>query len=223
MRRARHRHGMTTPRFLPAAVLLLTAAALAIAGCAAGTATGNTSAAGSGAPTNGAPAASAAGAAKPGPSATGSYQDQVMAWGRRFAACARAHGIPNFPDPMYPANAEPNGLTWGFALFASVDKPTLGQAANGACADVARQMPPAPDALRPPDATTLAQMRQFAQCMRQHGLPDFPDPKADGTFPIANTPYGGLSPLSPEHPSQAVADADHACRQYSQDWRMRAS
>jgi hypothetical protein len=201
---------MTKARFLPAAALLLTAAALAIAGCSGGTAT-DTNAAGSGAP------------ARPGPSATGSYQDQVMAWGRRFAACARAHGNPNFPDPVYPANAQPSGLTWGFALFASVDKPTLGQAANGACADVARQMPPAPDALLPPDVTTLTHMRQFAQCMRQHGMSDFPDPKADGTFPIANTPYDALTPQDPEHPSRAVADADHACRQYSQDWEMRAS
>src|SRR5690242_5287052 len=155
---------MTTPRFRPAAVLLLTAAALALAGCSGGTATGSAGAAGSGAPASGMPAASAAGAASPGASATGSYQDQVMAWGRRFAACVRAHGNPTFPDPVYPANAQPSGLTWGFALFASVDKPTLGQVANGACADVTRQMPPAPDALRPPDATTLAHMRQYAQC-----------------------------------------------------------
>ena len=209
---------MTKARFLPAAALLLTAAALALAGCSSGTSTGNTHAAGSGAQ-----AASATGAANPRPSATGSYQDQVMAWGRRFAACARSHGNPTFPDPVYPANAQPSGLTWGFALFASVDKRTLGQAANGGCADVARQMPPAPDAVRPPNATTLAHMRQFAQCMRQHGLSDFPDPETDGTFPILNTPYEALSPLSPEHPSQAVADADHACRQYSHDWQMRAS
>jgi hypothetical protein len=213
---------MTKPHFLPAAALLLTVAALAIAGCSGGTATHNTSAARSGAPASGMPAASAAGAASPGPSATGSYQDQVMAWGRRFAACARAHGNPTFPDPVYPADARPSGLTWGFALFASVDKRTLGQAAQ-ACADVTRQMPPAPDALLTPSATTLTHMRQYAQCMRQHGLSDFPDPKTDGTFPILNTPYEALSPLSPEHPSQAVADADHACRQYSNDWQMRAS
>jgi hypothetical protein len=208
---------MTKARFLPAAALLLTAAALALAGCSSGTSTGNTNAAGSGAQ-----AASATGAANPGSSATGSYQDQVMAWGRRFAACAREHGNPTFPDPMYPANAQPSGLTWGFALFASVDKRTLGQAAQ-ACADVARQMPPAPDTLLPPSATTLTHMRQYAQCIRQHGLFDFPDPKTDGTFPILSTPYEALSPLSPEHPSQAVADADHACRQYSHDWQMRAS
>jgi hypothetical protein len=208
---------MTTPRFLPAAALLLTAAALAIAGCTTGTGTGN--AAGSGA---GAPTASAAGAENPAPSATGSYQDRVMAWGRQFAACARSHGIPAFPDPVYPANAQPSGLVWGFNLFATVDKPTLGRA-TGACADVTRQVPPAPDAVLPPDATVLAHMRQFAQCMRRHGQSDFPDPLTDGTFPIANTPYEALSPLSPEHPSQAVAEADHGCRQYSNDWQIRPS
>ncbi|HKT01205.1 MAG TPA: hypothetical protein VJT31_16900 [Rugosimonospora sp.] len=215
---------MTTPRFLPAVALLLSAAALAIAGCNAGTGTDTTNAARSkSAPAGGVPAASATGAANPGPSAAGSYQDQVMAWGRQFAACARSHGNPTFPDPVYPANAQPTGLTWGFSLFANVDKPTLSQAANGPCSDIARQMPPAPDALHPPNATTLTQMRQFAQCMRQHGQSDFPDPKTDGTFPILNTPYEGLSPLSPQHPSPAMGDARRACRQYQNDWDIRAS
>jgi hypothetical protein len=76
------------------------------------------------------------------------------------------------------------------------------------------------DGPRPEDVPKL---REFAKCMRDNGVPDFPDPKADGTFPIANTPYEALSNLSPEHPSPAVADADHACRQYSQDWDIRAS
>jgi len=208
---------MTKPHVLPATALLLMVAALGLAGCSGGRGTDNTNAAGSGATAGG---ASATGAQ---PSATGSYQDQVMAWGRQFAACARSHGNPDFPDPAYPVNAQPSGLTWGFTLFASVDKLVLGQAANGACADVARQMPPAPDALRPPGATTLTHMRQFAQCMRQHGMTEFPDPRSDGTFPVANTPYEALSPLSPAHPSPAVADADHACRRYSLDWQLRAS
>jgi hypothetical protein len=207
---------MTTPRFLPVAALLLATTALTIAGC-------TSNATGSGTPRGGGPGASAVGSASPGPSATGNYQDQVMVWGRRFAACARSHGIPTFPDPVYPADAQPTGLTWGFALFATVDKASLGQAANGACADVARQMPPAPDADSKPSATTLTHMRQYAQCMRQHGMSDFPDPKADGTFPILNTRYVGLSNFSPEHPSPAVGDADQACHQYSNDWEIRAS
>ena len=198
---------MTISHVRPAA-LLLAAVALTIAGCAANPT-------GSGAPASGVPAGSA--------TATGSYPDQVMAWGRRFAACARSHGIPDFPDPVYPADARPSGPLWGFALFATADKAALGQVVNGACADVARQMPPAPDANRPPGATTLAQMRKYAQCMRLQGMSDFPDPKADGTFPILNTRYAGLSNLSPEHPSQALGDADHACRQYQTDWDIQAS
>jgi hypothetical protein len=208
--------GMTNPRFFAAAALLLTAAAPAVAGCTSGTSTGSATG-------PGAPAASVTGAANPGPGATGSYQDQVMAWGRRFAACARAHGNPAFPDPVYPANARPNDVTSGFALFAGVDKRTLGQAANGRCSGVTQQMPPAPDALLKPNGTTLTHMRQYARCMRQHGLSDFPDPKADGTFPILDTRYAALSNLSPEHPSPELVVADQACRQYSLDWEMRAS
>jgi hypothetical protein len=39
-----------------------------------------------------------------------------------------------------------------------------------------------------PNASDLPKLRQFAACMREHGLPDWPDPNADGTFPIAGTP-----------------------------------
>lgn len=210
------RNDMTTPGFLRATTVLLAAAMLAMAGC-------TSNAAGSAASANRVPATSASTKAGAGPSASGSYQDQLMAWGRRFAACARSNGSPNFPDPVYPDNAQPSGALWGFALFATVDKTALGRAANGACADVARQMPSAPDSNPPPSAATLASMRQYAQCMRHHGMSDFPDPKADGTFPILNTRYAGLSDQSPEHPSNAVADADHACREDQDDWAMQAS
>jgi hypothetical protein len=207
---------MTRPRFLPAAALLTTAA-LALAGCG-GTGTDSPHADDSGA-TGG----RATSTISPGSGATDSYHDQIMAWGRRFAACARAHGIPTFPDPVYPVNAQATGSTSGFALFAAVGKRTLAEAVNGACNDIAQQMPPAADADSKPNATTLAHMRQYAQCMRQQGLSAFPDPKADGTFPIGNTRYAGLSNLDPGHPAPAVADADRACHRYSIDWEIRAS
>src|SRR5262249_4126597 len=71
------------------------------------------------------------------------------------------------------------------------DKVSFAQAA-GACSDVARQEPPAPDSLRPPTAQELVIMRQFSQCMRRHGFSSFPDPRSDGTFPIQGGPYDSL-------------------------------
>lgn len=47
---------------------------------------------------------------------------------------------------------------------------------------------------------------QFSQCMRTHGLPNFPDPGAGGGIEIP--PGSGLNPQSP-----AFQSAQHACRE----------
>ena len=215
-----------TKRLLASAALLLTAVALNIAGCSSGTGTNN--AAASRAPTGGTPTASASAAASPAPRPTGTYRDQVMDWGRRFAACARARGISNFPDPVYPAGVGANGPEgstdlfpdsgFGVLLFVGsepgqVDKGTLSRALD-ACSDLARLMPPAPDSTRPVTAAQLAVIRHFSQCMRQHGFPDFPDPRADGTFPIRGGPYDSLLPYHNGGTSQLTnaylaCDKDH--------------
>jgi hypothetical protein len=220
---------MTKPRLLIAAALLTTA--MLVAGCSAGAATDTSGApasagaagadaAGSSAPATGAAAASAA--ASPAANPTGTYRDQIIAWGRRFAACARARGIPRFPDPVYPADWGPNGPNDGNTLFPErymgtalfpLDKGQLVRALD-ACTDVARQEPPAPDSLRPPTARELAIMRQFSQCMRRHGYSDFPDPHSDGTFPIAGGPYDSLLPYRPDGSRQLInaylaCDTDH--------------
>jgi len=155
--------------------------------------------------------------------AGGSYEDLAMAWGRRMADCARSHGFPTFPDPVYPAGLSRENAddTFALALFDSVvDKLTLTEVLE-ACPDLFRQIPPPPESLRPPSAMTLGHMRQFADCLRQHGIADFPDPKADGTFPVLGTPYEGFATgtgLSAEQ-----AGANDACLQFQQEWRLRAS
>jgi hypothetical protein len=149
-----------------------------------------------------------------------------MAWARAFAACARRHGLPTFPDPVFPTG--PTGVipahadvTWALALW-NVDKGTLGQALD-ACPQIARQMPPPPQALEPPTAATLHHMRQFAKCMRDHGQSGFPDPKSDGSFPILGTPYQGLAPFSTTNVGADLLSAMNACLQFQREWRMRAS
>jgi hypothetical protein len=219
---------MTTPRLLATAALLMTAAVLTISGCTSGT--GTTHAAASRAPASGTPAPSpTTAAASPTPIPTGTYRDQVMTWGRQFAACVRAHGIANFPDPVYPAGVAANGPddhdlfpdgSFGTALF-PVDKGMLIRAMSGACSDLARQMPPAPDSIRPVNAAQLAAMRRFSQCMRRHGFADFPDPKADGTFPIQGGPYDSLLPYHNGGTAQ-LTNAYLACDQ-NQRIPMRAS
>jgi hypothetical protein len=205
---------MTKPRLLIGAALLT--AAVLVAGCATGTAT-NPSGTPASAPGAGGSAAGASAAASTAPAATGTYRDQIMAWGLRFAACVRAHGAPNFPDPVYPPNVGPNGphgsifdgFAWGMGLFTITDKAGFA-GPMAACDDVFGQMPPAPDTNHAPTSAEMTILRRFAQCMRRHGFPDFPDPKADGTFPILGGPYASLHPPFHNVPIQ-LGNAFDAC------------
>ena len=69
----------------------------------------------------------------------------------------------------------------------------------------------------------MGRMRRYAECMRERGLAEFPDPRADGTFPIAGTSYAGLAPFASEPLTEALITADNFCRQYQVGWYVRAS
>jgi hypothetical protein len=90
-----------------------------------------------------------------------------------FSQCVRSHGVPNFPDPQAGAtNAKFPG-----AQQLGVSSSQLRTAEN-ACqhllpAGVDDQFPPAEVPL------LLSGMRQFSQCMRSHGVPNWPDPTID--------------------------------------------
>ena len=83
-----------------------------------------------------------------------------------FAQCMRSNGVPNFPDP----NA--NG---GFELSVGFDtsSPTV-KAAQAKCQ---KFLPAGPGSGQPPTAQALANMVKVSQCMRRHGIFDFPDPR----------------------------------------------
>ncbi len=60
----------------------------------------------------------------------------------------------------------------------------------------------------------VEQFRKMAQCMREHGLPDFPDPEPDGGIRLH---AGGGSHLDPDDPTFKAAQ--EACAQYQPDGR----
>jgi hypothetical protein len=82
-----------------------------------------------------------------------------------LARCLRDHGVPNYPDPNASGQEPPNAKQLIFS--------PQGQAAVGACSywgnrihnDVATQ-----------NQAVVGEYVKFAQCMRAHGLPSFPDP-----------------------------------------------
>jgi hypothetical protein len=96
----------------------------------------------------------------------GTQVDQVEA-ARAYALCIRDNGVPDFPDP------DANGQLRGPAHQKQND-PKF-RAAQEKC----RNLAPGGEHQRS-DPATVEQMRKFCQCMRDHGLPDFPDPDPDG-------------------------------------------
>ena len=112
----------------------------------------------------------------------------------RFSECMRANGVSAFPDP----NASGELTIDAVANGSSVDTSTAAfEQAMSACKD-----------LEPPGFTGHGRTAQeqeaaleFAQCIRDHGVKDFPDPGIDDPLvdtrriPSTDTP-GGLSILN---------------------------
>jgi hypothetical protein len=96
----------------------------------------------------------------------GAPVDKVQA-ARAYAQCVRANGVPDFPDP------DADGQFRGLAHEQQND-PKF-QAAQDKC----RNLAPGGEHERS-DPATVEQLRKFSQCMRDHGLPDFPDPDPNG-------------------------------------------
>ena len=87
-----------------------------------------------------------------------------------LVVCARAHGYPTLPDPTVDSN--------GQATFPpGTEKPPA--ATIAACQSIYNRLPASVRGGGPPD---IQMEIKFAQCLRAHGLPDWPDPLADGSF-----------------------------------------
>jgi len=80
----------------------------------------------------------------------------------KFAECIRAHGVSDFPDP----NAK-NDFEYGVSV-----SPAVWKQATTACKDL--QPPGTLSSKRTPKQQSAS--LRFAQCIRDHGVKDFPDP-----------------------------------------------
>jgi len=150
------------PRRVNLSAVVLASAALLAAGCGGGSANPGVARLSSG--TSGAGASNAAtGAGAAGPD-SGSLEAAALA----FAGCMRANGVPHFPDP------KAGGFLFRTGAGADPSSPAF-EAAQTKCK---RFLPPGPGSGSPPSAKTLAHYLTVARCMRQHGVPEFPDPRA---------------------------------------------
>ena len=80
----------------------------------------------------------------------------------KFAECIRAHGVSDFPDP-----GAKNQFEYGVSV-----SPAVWRQATTACKDL--QPPGTLSAKRTPKQQSAS--LRFAQCVRDNGVKDFPDP-----------------------------------------------
>lgn len=141
------------------------------------------------------PVATAGGTLTPSASATRNddLSDQQRAL--RYARCMRENGVPDFPDPTFNGKG---GV--GISLPDGADRAKV-DAANEKCKQYLPNGGQAPTI----DPTMIAQLRTFARCMREHGLPNFPDPTGSGLQVNGNEP--GMSPDDPTFKAAQAACA----------------
>jgi hypothetical protein len=99
--------------------------------------------------------------------------------GVRFAECMRDNGISDFPDPDASGGLTIDGVVNGSSLDPS--SPAW-EEAIGACKDL---QPPGFTGDEDVSAEEQEVRLEFAQCMRDNGVEDFPDPAEDD--PLVDT------------------------------------
>jgi hypothetical protein len=107
------------------------------------------------------------------PHAGGSPSSSTSARLVAFSHCMRSHGVRQFPDP--PPGA--NDIKFPDARMLDVSSSQF-QSATDACRHL---LPPGVGGwyLRSQIRHVLSAMRRFAQCMRSHGISNWPDPIVD--------------------------------------------
>jgi len=97
-----------------------------------------------------------------------------------FAQCVRSHGVPDFPDPQNGhfliSGADQNNPNFRSATQACQHLLGPGGISNGG------------------GGSNNAALLSFSQCMQTHGVPQFPDPTANGAIGLPS----GVDPNSPQ-------------------------
>jgi hypothetical protein len=147
-----------------------------------------------------------------GGSTSGSASAPTYAQELALAQCMRSHGEPDFPDPNASGGytLRPNGSIEG-AGGSSIDiDSSPAQAAYGDCRHL---LPGAPSVSQlqqdvqqeqQRQAQSLPELLKYSQCMRSHGVADFPDLGQGGQSPAPGN-GAGLNPNSPQFQAASTA------------------
>ena len=117
-----------------------------------------------------------------------------------LVGCMRSHGVPSFPDPSASGgySLSPDGSLTGAGGSVDIDS-SQAQAAYGDCRHL---IPGGPSLSQLEQDVQQAQQAQaqalplelkYSQCMRSHGVPNFPSP-GQATPPPGSSPVNVNSP-----------------------------
>jgi hypothetical protein len=101
----------------------------------------------------------------------------------------RANGVPNFPDPTAGGNFQLHPGAGGIDF--------LSPAFNAAQVKCQKLHPlpgvPAPGMATHPSKQALARVLEVSECMRQHGVSGFPDPRTSVPSDASPAEYGFIA------------------------------
>ena len=117
----------------------------------------------------------------------------------RFAECMRANGVSAFPDPDASGRLTLDGVVNG----SSIDPSSAAwKQAISAC----KHLEPSGFAGSKATPAQMSARLEFAQCVRDHGVKDFPDPTSDGPLVDTNRIPSAATSARHEHPQRGDAE-----------------
>ena len=169
-------------------VVVLASAALLVSGCGGSSSPGVAHLPSS---TSGGAAADGAGKSRA-PESSASTQQKMVA----YSQCMRSHGVPEFPEPTEGRllihssghNVHVTGVNPQSSQFQAAQKVCGKLLPEGGSLSPAQQAKAQESALK------------LSQCMRTHGVPNFPDPTFSGGGARLTLKAGGANGIDPNSP-----------------------
>jgi hypothetical protein len=174
-------------------VIVLASATLLLAGC------GGTSSPGVAHLSSSTPGGSAAdGAGKASTPESGASAQQKMV---AYSQCMRTHGVPEFPEPTEGHLLIHSGNHNGHVTGVNPQSSQF-QAALKVCGKL---VPEGGTPSPAQQAKVQESALKFSQCMRTHGVPNFPDPTFSGGGARLTLEAGGANGIDPNSPQFKAA------------------
>ena len=117
----------------------------------------------------------------------------------RFAECMRENGVPEFPDPDASGELTIDGVVNGSSLDTST---AAWKGAIGACKD----LEPSGFTGHKRSSEQQTAALEFAQCIRENGVTDFPDPTAGQPLVDTNRIPSSARPGGMDRPQRRDAE-----------------